>query len=216
MVWIDDASEELKQLRARNLAILRECKLCIIAAKPQEAAVLVDELALTNRIDGNAVHQIAAGHQFYLGLFDGRQGQIPYFVTYGTRQGIQTFATQAATLFSLLQPQYALHVGVCAAIKDQGIKSVYGISLRDDREITNPTAGWRMSFLASKLSTMKKANGILRQIRRQLSPQICFPSDQKAHTWRLFLRKRARRCISMETSYPDVRFGWTQSIYLIV
>ncbi|CAI6099603.1 unnamed protein product [Clonostachys chloroleuca] len=43
------------------------------------------------------------------------------FVKFPSRQGIQTFAIEAATLFSILKPKYAVHVGVCAAISSQNI-----------------------------------------------------------------------------------------------
>ncbi|EXK76430.1 hypothetical protein FOQG_18827 [Fusarium oxysporum f. sp. raphani 54005] len=46
---------------------------------------------------------------------------MPYYVTSSSRQGIQTFGVEAATLFSVLKPRYALHVGVCAAISGQNI-----------------------------------------------------------------------------------------------
>ena len=64
MVWIDNADKELSQLRARNLTILRSYKLCIICAKVEETTVVVEELALTTRIDGHYVHKIASGHIF--------------------------------------------------------------------------------------------------------------------------------------------------------
>ncbi|KAF3400911.1 hypothetical protein DPV78_005758 [Talaromyces pinophilus] len=44
------------------------------------------------------------------------------YITSYTRQGIQSFATQSAALFSILRPEYALHVGVCAAISGQNIE----------------------------------------------------------------------------------------------
>lgn len=110
-----------KALRENNLRRLRACKLCIIAAKDTEAEAFVEELSLTRRIEGEDVDDIARGHFFDLGEFDVGGKKLQYYVTNATRQGIQSFATQAASLFSLLKPKLAVHIGACAAIANHGI-----------------------------------------------------------------------------------------------
>ena len=50
-------------------------------------------------------------------------GELPYYITAASRHGIQSFAVEAAVLFSILQPEYAIHAGTCAALGgDAGIQ----------------------------------------------------------------------------------------------
>jgi hypothetical protein len=81
-----------------------------------------DQLGARTTINGYLVDQIAAGHNFYLGTLSTDPIKFPYYITSTTRQGIQSFAAQSAALFSVLKPDFVLHVGVCAAISGQGIE----------------------------------------------------------------------------------------------
>jgi len=49
---------------------------------------------------------------------------LSYYMTSTSRQGIQSCATETAVLFATLRPTYALFVGTCAAMKDQGYEYV--------------------------------------------------------------------------------------------
>ncbi|KAK4139141.1 nucleoside phosphorylase domain-containing protein [Dichotomopilus funicola] len=104
--------------------MLRACRLCIICAKPREANTLVESyhLGLGTKISGDHVDGIPERHDFHVGEFELKDGsKVSYYVTNTSRQGIQTFAMESATLFSILKPEFAIHVGVCAAISDQNI-----------------------------------------------------------------------------------------------
>lgn len=113
-------------LRLKNLGALVACQLCIICAKPREAITLAREFNLETIISSDLVDGISQGQRldFHIGSFTLGNSSIPYYVTSTSRQGIQTFGIEAATLFSILKPRYALHVGVCAAISGQNIEYV--------------------------------------------------------------------------------------------
>ncbi|KAF4427461.1 Phosphorylase superfamily protein, partial [Fusarium austroafricanum] len=110
--------------RLRNLETLQACPLCIICAKPREAITLAREFNLETKISSDLVDGIPDGQRldFHIGSFTLDNSSIPYYVTSPSRQGIQTFGIEAATLFSILKPRYALHVGVCAAISGKNIR----------------------------------------------------------------------------------------------
>lgn len=112
--------------RLRNLETLQTCPLCIICAKPREAITLARGFNLETKISSDLVDGIPDGQRldFHIGSFTLDNSSIPYYVTSPSRQGIQTFRIEAATLFSILKPRYALHVGVCAAISGKDIQYV--------------------------------------------------------------------------------------------
>lgn len=116
---------DIALLRKRNTETLRSCQLCIICARAQEADAVVERLALNTAIEGRLVDDTTKGQMFHIGTFSGMDGkEIPFYVTNTTRQGLQSFATQASSLFTLLKPDYAIHVGVCAAITGKNIECV--------------------------------------------------------------------------------------------
>ena len=119
------AASSLKQIRLKNLAILQSYRLCIICAKTTEAEIVKKQLKATQTIPGHLVKGIASGHDFSLGVIKTKDGELPYYITAVSRQGIQSFAVEAAVLFSVLQPEYAIHAGTCAALGgDAGLEYV--------------------------------------------------------------------------------------------
>jgi hypothetical protein len=126
----------MKQVKLKNLATLQSCRLCIICAKTTEAEIVKNQLGTTQTIPGHLVDGVAPGHDFYLGVFKTDHGEIPYYITATSRQGIQTFAVEVATLFSILRPEYAIHTGVCAAL-DDGDKA--GIKYAIPQLLTDPS-----------------------------------------------------------------------------
>jgi len=119
-------------LRSANLQTLRSCRLCIICAKSTEAINIKDTLNLRTKISGRDVADLppgARGHDFWLGNFSLKgKCNLSYYITSMSRQGIQSCATETASLFTILRPTYALLVGTCAAIKGQGYKCVTNLS----------------------------------------------------------------------------------------
>lgn len=117
------------QLHISNLRTLQSCKLCIICAKSAEAAIVKNSFCLGTKISGTDVAELPEGCRkldFYLGSFKlNKGGSLLYYVTSTSRQGIQSFASQAAILFSILKPKYAVHVGVCAAIDEKNTAFKY-------------------------------------------------------------------------------------------
>jgi hypothetical protein len=110
-----------------KLRLLKSRPLCIICAKPQEAAIIAETLQITkDHISGHDIPEINDGHNFYLGTFEIGEGQkkrrLEYYVTSSLRQGIQAFATHVGILFHILRPQFAVHAGVCAGYQAKGIK----------------------------------------------------------------------------------------------
>ncbi|KFZ24679.1 hypothetical protein V502_00842 [Pseudogymnoascus sp. VKM F-4520 (FW-2644)] len=109
-----------------NLKTLKSCQLCIICAKSTEAIVVKEKLFLDQKISGRYVAELppgSIGQEFYLGSFTLNDGnRLSYYVTNTSRQSIQSFATQASALFTVLKPTYAIHVGVCAAISGKGFE----------------------------------------------------------------------------------------------
>ena len=118
------AASSTKQLKLENLATLQSCRLCIICAKTTEAAIVKEQLEPGQTIPGRLVEGIPAGHDFDLGVIKTKAGELPYYITAVSRQGIQSFAVEAAVLFSVLKPEHAIHTGVCAALGgDANIRS---------------------------------------------------------------------------------------------
>lgn len=113
---------ERQRLWTKNLEVLRACRLCIICAKAEEAIAVKNQLGAKLMITSELIDCVGPGYQFYLGLLKTKKDDLSYYITSCTRQGIQSFATQSAALFSILGPEYALHVGVCAAISGQNIE----------------------------------------------------------------------------------------------
>lgn len=105
-----------KQQKVDNLTLLQSRRLCIICAKSTEAEIVRTQFQTTQKIPGHLVHGIAPGHDFHLGVMRTDAGELPYYITAASRQGIQGFAVEAAVLFSILQPEYAVHAGTCAAL----------------------------------------------------------------------------------------------------
>ncbi|KPI43114.1 uncharacterized protein AB675_1807 [Cyphellophora attinorum] len=113
-------------LQINNLRTLRSCKLCVICAKSDEAEVVKDRWAIRTRIAGADVAELPkafASHDFYTSTFELDEAnekndrKLSYYLTYTSRQGIQSFAAEAASLFTVLKPTYAVMVGCCAALK---------------------------------------------------------------------------------------------------
>jgi hypothetical protein len=110
---------ELSDTQRINLRELRAVPLCIITAKREEAELLQKALGPSTHILGHDVAFVENHHDFWKGKVELRDGKyMDYYVTHCTRQGIQTFAVEAAALFSILKPKFAIHAGVCAAIAD--------------------------------------------------------------------------------------------------
>jgi hypothetical protein len=115
-------------LQISNLRTLRSCGLCIICAKSDEAEVVKKKWFLKNQIAGRDVAELSSefkGHEFFTGTFKLDTGKaLSFYLTYTSRQGIQSFAAEAAVLFTILKPTYAVLVGTCAAISDKGYEYV--------------------------------------------------------------------------------------------
>jgi hypothetical protein len=160
-------------LQINNLRTLQSCKLVIICAKSAEAVIVKDELHLGTHIPGTDVAELPPGatHDFWLGSLPLRErGSLSYYVTSTSRQGIQSFALEAATLFSILKPTYAIHVGVCAALKDKGFGYVW--SAHSMEEVSKLTFRVVLKKLSSAKgpSTTKKANGRWKKANSSFSP----------------------------------------------
>lgn len=116
------------QLLIANLQTLMSCRLCIICAKSTEAIHVKECLNLRTKISGRDVANLspgARGHDFWLGsMFLNGKCSLSYYITSTSRQGIQSCATETAALFATLRPTYALLVGTCAAMQDQGYEYV--------------------------------------------------------------------------------------------
>ena len=111
-------------LQTESLQTLRSCRLCIVCAIPTEAIHVKERLNLRTKISGRDIADLpvgARGHHFWLGSFalDGKS-TLSYYITSMSRQGIQSCAIETSTLFTILRLTYALLVGTCAAMKDQG------------------------------------------------------------------------------------------------
>jgi hypothetical protein len=105
-----------------KLRLLRSRPLCIICAKPEEVQVFARNLQIQNdHISSADIPELGDGYDFFLGTFriiskkkDVEARNLEYYLTSPVRQGIQTFAIQAGTLFHILRPRFAVHAGVCA------------------------------------------------------------------------------------------------------
>lgn len=120
-------------LQIANLQTLRSCRLCIVCAKSTEAIHVKERLNLRTKISGRDTADLPAaakGHDFWLGSFtlDGKSS-LSYYIMSLSRQGIQSCAIETATLFTILRPTFALLVGTCAAMKDQGYRYVSKFAL---------------------------------------------------------------------------------------
>lgn len=102
---------------------LRNRALCIIAAKPEELAILKKCFNLVDQVSRSMIPNVKGFHQFWLGSFPIRNGQqLPFYLTCCSRQGIQTFSIESTTLFNALKPKYALHIGVCAGMNSKNVE----------------------------------------------------------------------------------------------
>jgi hypothetical protein len=98
-----------------NLRNLTNRPLCIICGRPGEAEEIAKALGIfDSKIQGDSVDQVADGHVFYTGSFEIKGGFLDYYVTSSLRQAIQSFTVNAAVLFSILKPRFAIHAGICA------------------------------------------------------------------------------------------------------
>jgi hypothetical protein len=110
-----------------KLRLLRSRPLCIICARTAEADEISKALGIEkNRISGDEVQMVHDGHTFYYGSFALLSGEkLPYYVTSTLDQGIQSFTVHASVLFSILQPRFVIHAGVCAGYFDPTRKLKY-------------------------------------------------------------------------------------------
>jgi len=112
-----------------KLALLKARPLCIICAKPEEVGGIAFKLGIADEhISSTDIREIRDGHDFYLGTFKivdekgEKERYLEYYLTSPTRQGIQTFAIQACSLFHVIRPQFVIHAGVCAGYGKEGIR----------------------------------------------------------------------------------------------
>jgi len=112
-------SRERERKRNPNLRQLRNRPVCIICGRPAEAEEIAKALGIfENRLPGDEVEKVNDGHTFYLGSFKLQKGELEYYITSSLRQGIQSFTVNASVLFSILNPRFVVHAGVCAGYHD--------------------------------------------------------------------------------------------------
>jgi hypothetical protein len=118
-------------LQLNNFRTLKSCRLCVICAKSDEAELIRTRWQLASSIHGRDVAnlpKVFQGREFFPGTFEldrpneDNDRTLSFYLTYTSRQGIQSFASEAAALFTVLKPTYAVLVGCCAALagKDYG------------------------------------------------------------------------------------------------
>jgi hypothetical protein len=98
-----------------DVANLRSIPVCIITANPDEAESLQSKMKGTwARVRDVEILGVHGGLTFFTGQVMGKNGAThSAYITSCTRPGTQTFAIECSSLFRALQPQYAVHVGVC-------------------------------------------------------------------------------------------------------
>lgn len=98
-----------------DVANLRSIPVCIITANPDEAENLQAKMKGTwARVRDVEILGVHGGLTFFTGQVMGKDGMThAAYITSCTRPGTQTFAIECSSLFRALQPQYAVHVGVC-------------------------------------------------------------------------------------------------------
>jgi nucleoside phosphorylase len=108
---------------AATLARLRATPLCVLTAKPEELAHVVESLrgAHSRQV---AIEQdpIIDAHEqkFFFGELEVCTGyKVPFYITSGRKQGVQSFAISASYVFSTYQPQWAVMAGICAGNADK-------------------------------------------------------------------------------------------------
>lgn len=104
---------------------IRAIPLCIICAKQEEMGKIASAFCLgqDDWYSSEQVHGPIASNGVYAGRFRANNGgEIPFFITCCSRQGIQTFGIEASALFTAVRPKYALLIGTCAARKGQGLE----------------------------------------------------------------------------------------------
>jgi hypothetical protein len=112
-------SQSRERKRNPNLRQLRNRPVCIICGRPAEAEEIAKALGIfENRLPGDEVEKVNDGHTFYLGSFKLQKGELEYYITSSLRQGIQSFTVNASVLFSILNPRFVVHAGVCAGYDD--------------------------------------------------------------------------------------------------
>lgn len=102
-----------------NLRRLRSIPLAIVCGREREARQISDSLRLSSRdfLRGDDVAEVYNGHIFRLGKMRLKSGdQLSFYITSNPNQGLQSFGTRIAILFSILRPVYAIHAGVCAGL----------------------------------------------------------------------------------------------------
>jgi hypothetical protein len=104
---------------------LRSCPLAIVCGKPEEIPIIAKKLCTTTTITGANVPGISKSHSFRLGQIEFYDGKIlKFYVTSSLKQGLMYFSISASSLFSVLQPRFAIHAGVCAGNSAKDVKSV--------------------------------------------------------------------------------------------
>ncbi len=102
---------------------LRSCALAIFCGKPEEITIIATELGARERISGTAVDGVDNGHIFHIGKMEFVGGKkLGFYVTSSLRQGLVPFAIATGALISVLRPRFAIHAGVCAGNKKQGVR----------------------------------------------------------------------------------------------
>jgi hypothetical protein len=91
---------------------------CILCAKDSEASEIAAALGCNESISGSEIAKVENGHIFWLGSFEVKNGPLEYYITHGTRQGIQSFTADASILLHILKPRFVVHAGVCAGFRD--------------------------------------------------------------------------------------------------
>ncbi|KIW65953.1 hypothetical protein PV04_08166 [Phialophora macrospora] len=102
---------------------LRSCPLAIVCGKPEEIPIIAKKLCATTTIPGSSVPGISKSHSFKLGQIEFYNGKtLKFYVTSSLKPGLMYFSISASSLFSILQPRFAIHAGVCAGNTAKGVK----------------------------------------------------------------------------------------------
>ncbi len=72
-------------------------------------------LGLKTVIESENVDILTPGHKLYLGYIGAEGAGISVHLTSPTDRGFEQFSTEITLLLSVLKPEFALHIGTCAA-----------------------------------------------------------------------------------------------------
>lgn len=102
---------------------LRATPLCLFTAKPEELSAIVEVMRAAHSraiaIDRDPIID-AHEQKFFAGEMEVRIGyKVPFYITSGFKQGVQSFAISASYVFSEYQPKWACMVGICAGNADK-------------------------------------------------------------------------------------------------